>query len=262
VRVKWAGRTQEEFVVKPRLYALTIGVGTYKDKSLTLRYPAKDAEDFAKALRRQKGGLYREVIVRELKDGNATKETILDGLQWIERETTANDVAVLFLSGHGVNDPNGFYYFLPVDADTQRLKAKGVSYQDIKNTVSVLAGKVVVFLDTCHSGNIMGTRKDPTDVAGVVNELISAENGAVVFASSMGRQYSLEDPAWGNGAFTKALVEGINGAADYTHKGRITVNMLNLYLSERVKELTKGQQTPSTAKPDTVPDFPIAVVVR
>ena len=81
----------------------------------------------------------------------------------------------------------------------------------------------------------------------------------VVFTASTGRQYSLEDPLWQNGAFTKALVEGIEGKADYGSKGEITVNMLDLYLSERVKELTKGQQTPATAKPSTVPDFPLAV---
>jgi len=34
---------------------------------------------------------------------------------------------------------------------------------------------------------------------------------------------------------------------------------LDLYISDRVKELTKGQQTPVTAKPETVPDFPVAV---
>ena len=95
---------------------------------------------------------------------------------------------------------------------------------------------------------------------GFVNELASAENGAVVFASSTGRQYSLEDPAWGNGAFTKAVVEGLSGKADYAKKGKITINMLDLFISERVKELTKGQQTPTTTKPQTVPDFPIAVV--
>ena len=33
---------------------------------------------------------------------------------------------------------------------------------------------------------------------------------------------------------------------------------VGLHLSERVKELTRGQQTPTTAKPKTVPDFPIA----
>jgi hypothetical protein len=59
--------------------------------------------------------------------------------------------------------------------------------------------------------------------------------------------------------FTSALVEGLRGAADYSHKGTITVTMLDLYLSERVKELTGGQQTPTTAKPQTIADFPIAV---
>lgn len=41
-------------------------------------------------------------------------------------------------------------------------------------------------------------------------------------------------------------------------EGKITVNMLDLYISEKVKQLTKGQQTPTTTKPETVPDFPIA----
>jgi uncharacterized caspase-like protein len=95
-----------------------------------------------------------------------------------------------------------------------------------------------------------------------VNELASAENGAVVFSSSTGRQYSQERAEWGNGAFTKGLVEGLSGKADYKGTGRITVNMLDLYVSERVKELTKGQQTPSTVKPPNVPDFPLSVLAK
>jgi hypothetical protein len=35
--------------------------------------------------------------------------------------------------------------------------------------------------------------------------------------------------------------------------------MMDLYISERVKELTLGQQTPSTTKPQTIADFPVAV---
>ncbi|MGB7292225.1 MAG: hypothetical protein WBD99_08645 [Thermodesulfobacteriota bacterium] len=70
-----------------------------------------------------------------------------------------------------------------------------------------------------------------------MNELSSAESGVVVFASSSGRQYSLEDTKWNNRAFTKAPIEGATGKADYTKTGRIRINMLDLYLSERVKEL-------------------------
>jgi uncharacterized caspase-like protein len=132
--------------------------------------------------------------------------------------------------------------------------------EDIKTTIDSLAGKTLFFIDTCHSGNVLGGRKgDQADINGLVNELASAENGAIVFAASTGTQYSIEDPAWSNGAFTKALVEGLGGQAGVGTSGRITVNMLELYISERVKELTRGQQTPTTKKPDMISDYPVAL---
>jgi uncharacterized caspase-like protein len=103
-------------------------------------------------------------------------------------------------------------------------------------------------------------RRGVVVVSSVINELASAENGAVVFSSATGRQYALENKEWGNGAFTLGVVEGIRGKADYNATGRITLNMLDLYISERVKELTQGQQTPTTVKPPNVPDFPVAVL--
>jgi hypothetical protein len=38
------------------------------------------------------------------------------------KTVTQKDIAVLFLAGHGINDPNGVFYFLPIDADLERLK--------------------------------------------------------------------------------------------------------------------------------------------
>ena len=107
----------------------------------------------------------------------------------------------------------------------------------------------------------LGARRGdvPVDVDRVANDLSSAENGVVVFASSTGMQLSLERADWGNGAFTKALLEGLEGEADYTEDGAITVNELELYIAERVKVLTGGEQTPTMSKPQTIPDFPLAV---
>lgn len=260
IRVRWKGEKKDEFIFKPKLYILAVGVSKYQDKSLRLNFASKDALDFVEAMKRQKDKLYRDVMARVILDEKATKDEILDGLEWLQRETTSKDVAMVFLAGHGINDQAGIYYFLPVNVDVEKLKRTGAAFSDIKNTVVSLAGKVVMFVDTCHSGNVMGARRGAADITAVVNELASAENGVVVFASSTGRQYSLEDPQWGNGAFTKALIEGVGGKADYTGKGKITINMLDLYLAERVKELTKGRQTPTTTKPNTVPDFPIVVV--
>lgn len=252
------------FVIRPRLYVLAVGVSKYADAKLDLRFAAKDARDFVASWERQKGLLYREVVVRALTDTQATKDEILDGLDWIRKETTGKDVAVILFAGHGVNDQDGQYYFLPHNADTERLLRTGVSFNDIRSVVSTLAGKALFFIDTCHSGNVLGTtrREIGNDLNGVVNELARAENGAVVFAASTGRQYSQEKAEWNNGAFTLAVVEGLDGRAavhDQSGKGRITINMLDLYISERVKGLTGGQQTPTTAKPSTVPDFPVAL---
>jgi len=260
VSLKWSKKVKEdEFTIKPKLYVLAIGVSKYEDKDLTLQFAAKDAKDFVKSLLQQKGGLYRDVVVKVLTDEKATRDEIIDGFEWISKETTSHDVAMVFLAGHGINDSGGVYYFLPVNTNLERLRRTAVPFTEMKNTVTSLAGKTILFIDTCHAGNIMGARGAPPDITGVVNELASAENGAVVFASSTGKQYSFEDPTWGNGAFTKAAVEGIEGKADYTGKGKITINMLDLYISERVKELTKGKQTPATAKPKTIPDFPLAL---
>jgi len=263
IRLRWQGTpAPDEFVVKPKLYVLAVGVSRYQNPQFTLDFAAKDAQDLTAALRRQQGKLYRDVEVRLLTDAQAHREAVLDGLEWLQRQTTSKDVAAIFVAGHGTNDPNGNYYFLPANIDPERLKSTGVAFTEFKNTVAALAGKVLFFLDTCHSGNVMQQekRRAVLDIAGVINELASAENGAIVFAASTGNQYSLENPAWSNGGFTKALVEGLQGQADYRRSGRITVNMLDLYLSERVKELTGGRQTPTTTKPPSTPDFPVALV--
>jgi len=260
VRLKWSGKVKDdEFTGKAKLFVLAIGVSKYQDKNLTLEFAAKDAKDFAESFVKQKGGLYHDVVVKTLTDEKATKDGIINGFDWISKETTSKDVAVVFLAGHGINGSEGVYYYLPVNAKIDILRDTGVPSEEMKNTMASLAGKAILFIDTCHAGNVMGARAVAPDVTGFINELASAENGAVVFASSTGRQYSFENADWGNGAFTKAAVEGIEGKADYTGKGKITINMLDLYISERVKELTKGGQTPATAKPKTIPDFPLAL---
>ena len=185
----------------------------------------------------------------------------IDGLDWIRKETTGNDVAMVFLAGHGVNDQNNYYFFYPHNIDPDRVLRTGLAFSDIKNAVSAIAGKALFFVDTCHSGNSLGlaVRRGSLDINIVINELSSAQNGVVVFSASTGSESSYERPDWNNGAFTKALVEGLTGAAAMGTTGRITYNMLNVYVSERVKELTRGQQHPTMISPQTVPDFPIAV---
>lgn len=259
VKFVWTG-AQEQDVIKPRLYLLAIGVSDYDNDEYDLTYAAKDAQDLAATVREQEGRLYRSVEVNEKLD--ASRDEVLAGLEWLNKEVTARDVAMIFIAGHGVNDNTGDYYFVPSNGDIDSLTRTGVSYYEIRKTLNNLPGKTILFADTCHSGNILGgmTRRAIGDVNRVVMDLTSADNGVVVFASSSGRQYSLENPSWGNGAFTKALIEGLKGKADFFSKGVISVNTLDAYIAERVKELTGNQQTPTTSKPETVSDFPLAIL--
>jgi len=264
----WAGKPPtgpQETLFKPKLYVLAVGVSQYANPSFNLGLPAKDARDFANVFTKQKGGLYADVQVRLLTDDEATKDNVLDGLEWLQHEVTAHDVGMMFLAGHGINDNNGRYYFLPHNADPDKLMRTGVPQSEIRETLSTLVGKAVFFVDTCHSGNALGTattRAAESDINAFVNELASAENGVVVFTASSGRQLSLENPAWGNGAFTKAMVEGISGKADFRRSGRVTLKGLDYYVDERVKELTGGRQSPVSIAPNGVPDYPIAIVAN
>lgn len=278
VNIKWqepettrAGRTATAapslatIDLRPKLYVLSIGVGQYEHPDInSLKFAAKDASDFLEAVQKQHLKLFQDVKSKLFTDAEATKDNILDGLEWLQRETTSRDVAMIFFAGHGVDDNAGNFFFLPTGANPESLKRTGVAQTDVQSTVASVAGKIIVFMDACHSGGLMQIisphrRTITPDVNAVINELISAENGAIVFSSCTSRQYALENPAWNNGAFTKAVVEGFYGAAMAPNSQKITVKSLDAYVAERVKSLTAGKQSPTTNYPPNVPDFPVGV---
>jgi len=265
IRLTPAGAATAEELLKPKLYALVVGISAYANADYNLAYAAKDAQDFAAALENQKGGLYSEVTLRTLPDGAASASAIRDGLDWLTKQVTSRDVGLVYLAGHGMLDERERFYFLAADSDTTRLRATAVPREDIQDALNALAGKALLFLDACHSGAVVGASKTRgvIDINSVVNEFTRTERGVVVFTASTGRQTSQENSDWGNGAFTKAVIEGLGlpgkkALADYRGDGKITTSALDLYVTERVKVLTGGSQSPVMIRPPTVPDFPIA----
>jgi hypothetical protein len=261
IRVTWTGAKQQ--AGKGNLYVLAAGVSKYDNPDYNLGLAAKDARDFVATLMRQKGALYNDVIVQELLDKDASKDQVERGFEWLKQRMTARDTAIVFFAGHGLNE-GSTYYFITRDADVKRLEQTAVPFDRIRAGLVSLPGRALIFVDTCHSGNVIGkvAAGAGRDNTAAINNLASSENGLVVFASSTGAQESQERPEWGNGAFTKAVVEGLLGAADFKKRGRITYKGLDAYVSDRVEELTKGMQTPVTPVLQGVPDFAIAEVRR
>ncbi len=259
VKILWKGTAKKD-ILKPKLYVLAIGVSQYKDSNLSLKFAAKDAGDVAAALKNQEGRLYGVVEVKLLRDDEATLHAITQGLDWITEQATSRDVALVFIAGHGMTEEDK-YYFLPTDVDLNRLRRTAEPQNDIYDSLRRIAGKALFFFDTCHSGAVMpGQRGIAPDINGLVNELASAENGTVVFAASTGRESAFEREEWGHGAFSMALLEALGGQGTGFDDGVITVARLEVWLAERVKKLTGGRQHATSAKPKTIPDFPIAAL--
>lgn len=82
----------------------------------------------------------------------------------------------------------------------------------------------------------------------------------VGFAATQWNECKLEDAKARHSAFTKALIEAIGeGRAALDPSGRVTTDMLDLYVEDHVKATTSGQQHPIMNRPDLIPDFPIAL---
>jgi hypothetical protein len=246
---------------KPRLYILAVGVSNYQRQDYRLDLPAKDAKDFAAAFEKQKGREYEDVVARVLTDAQATRQAVLDGLSWLAGVVGRSDVGVLFLAGHGVTEYAGQYYFLPYDGQHENLEATAVPEGRLRASLGEIRGRTLFFVDTCYAGDVIGDpRRSGVELSRLANELASGENGVVVIASSSGRQESEENLDWGNGAFTKAVIEGLKGGADLDHRGRVSFKGLDFFVSEEVRKLTGGRQTPVTITPRGVPDFDLATL--
>ncbi len=234
--------------LQPDLWILSIGVSTYADDRYNLEFADRDAEQMLRIFESQSDtGLYGEVhtklLVNEEVSSTAVKESFISFL----RQAKHHDVVIVFFAGHGVTDPSsGQYYFATHQTDLADPIVHGLSKDEIDNLIySIPVPKTLVLFDTCRSGRVARTRGTGRAMEEVIDEL-SNSSGIFILSASSGREAAYEDPEWGNGAFTKSIDEGLTmGKSDLNGNGYISVLELQMYVSDRVKELTDRRQTPS-----------------
>jgi hypothetical protein len=262
VQLRWDGAKPGQQHLK-RLRALFVGVNAYTSPKLAkLLFAAKDATDLAAFFKSQEGKSYSKVEAKVLRD--ATRLDVIKGLAWLEEETEVGDVNLLFLAGHGTTDKQQQFYFMAADSDPDELRGTGITKDDILRTIGNLKGARVVMLDACRSGAGADTvaLPSPVDMNRAPNEIGDKSLGVLLYASAQGRQYSFEHAEWGNGAFTKAMLEGLSGAADSQKLGYVDSEELSLYVRRRVMALTKskGLQEPVRIKPDGAPEMKLVLL--
>lgn len=253
-----------EEIIKPNLYMISIGISDFKDPTNNLDFADDDAIAMSKLFKEQKGLLYKNVEVKELTNSQATRLNIIEAFEWLGRSVTSKDVAIIFIATHGFNQKEKFY-ILPHDGDFESYKATCVNWNDFADILKDLPCKTLMFLDACHSGqlgkNLYASRGVAETNSEAIRELASDASGVVIFSGSTGAEKSLESNEWKHGAFTYAILDGVNNkTAEYKKDNIIYLNELDNYIAEKVKELTKGQQHPTTQKPSTISNLPLFMI--
>ncbi len=240
----------------PRLFCVVIGIGDYHDEKLApLKLSTKDARDFAEVVAKKKGLPFSDVQVKLLVDKEASRTDFFEALEWLQQETTPNDVCIFFYAGHGYRDEKDRFYFMPYGGTTDKLY-NCFSATDFRNMAEDINCKLIIFADACYSAALFeGNRSAAT--THFIEQLRRTKNGMVLYASSASDTKSKEDVEWGNGAFTKALVAAFNGGARQQFDEGLSTQALDAYLYKEVRRITNFKQTPIFINPNGMEHFNI-----
>ena len=239
------------------LHVLAVGIDNFGDKAggLHLDYAAEDAHDVASALRDSqkmapgKPGLYADVKVTYLKNDEASNTAIRDALDDLAGSMKTGDpdqdVAVILISSHG-ELIDGQFYLVPYGVDIgskHKIIASALSASDFAKQVQDIAkrGKVLLLLDSCHSGAVGpgGWATDPD--AKVLRDAMNMEN-VTVLTSSDKKGLSEELPNWRHGALAQAFLNSLTGAADPAD-GIVRLTALTAAMDNELRSLTNRRQS-------------------
>jgi uncharacterized caspase-like protein len=158
-------------------------------------------------------------------------------------------------------------------------ESKGLAFEDVEALVDgIPARQKLVLVDACHSGEAEGPMATMDTTAGpqeggrglanrgAAQPLQDASvelfadlrrgSGAVAIAASGAAQLALESAAVGNGFFTRAVLEGLQGPkADANGDGRVRVSELQTWVVKRVSEMSAGSQVPTARRENLANDF-------
>ncbi len=254
------------------LWALLVGVSEYQKPGMSLKYADADARVLAKTLATQQGKLFSEVRIKTLVNKDVTRESIINAFESHLGMAAPGDVVFIFIAGHGIkHQQSGSYYFVTHDANIRNLVSRGIRMSDFEESVKILSkntnvSKLIMVIDSCHSGamKMEGLRAVGNASNDLADALHAAEGQFILSAAKAGqasieaRRFRLNKEDSGHGAFTYALVKGMQGEANYDGDEYISLTELFQYVSKQVPRLTGGRQHPYSRNAGT--DMPFILL--
>ena len=245
-------------------WAVIIGISAYADTQIpSLRYASSDARAFYDWAVSPDGGKYAPSRVKLLLNQEATAANIKQALfEWL-RKALEEDMVTIYFAGHGSPespDSHNNLFLLPYDTKYASIATTAFPMWDIETALKrfIMAKKVVVLADACHSGGVgrsfdiarrsnRGIRVNP--ISSAIQGLSQVGQGVCVISASSDNQFSQESEIWGggHGVFTYFLLKGLQGDADYNQDRSVSLGELTSYLSEQVRRETQNGQSPTVS---------------
>lgn len=135
---------------KKRYYALLVAIDEYKGSEWSpLKTPINDANKIKDVLLGKYG--FEEVIT--IYDEEATRANIINKIDKLAQNVTANDNILIYFSGHGVEIGNEGYW-VPADALTNE-RSQLIPNSEIKTALAkTVSQHALIMVDACFSGTI------------------------------------------------------------------------------------------------------------
>lgn len=243
------------------LHVLAVGVGDYDLAGSALKplpSSVSGAREVEALFARQVGGgamPYAGVRVwGGLYDRDATREAIRRRFGEMAGEVRADDVVLIFLSGHGVV-PAGqeMFYFAPFDMkgpDPQAQRETGLNVAMLAEAVRAMsARRVVVIIDACQSGGALESLAKIGEVkaraearrAGAAGGRTTkrSEKGAGVYVITAATPLQeAVQPARGNSALVTTLLKAFEQAGDAA-EGQVWIRDVVDYVQRRLPEVSE-----------------------
>jgi hypothetical protein len=248
-----------------------IGVNEYKDATLNLRFPVKDATDFGRSIEQSAKLLLGEenVVMYYVHSGvtvgngytTPEKEGIRKTLEEIGKTANPEDVILLFFAGHGVMQGEDAKMFMFLTADATRSNLIGISTKELQNWLSfegpnkILANKTILIFDACNSGQAtqdliaMARNDDETQKIRQVEDL-KDKSGMFILAGSAPNQSAYELPQYEQGLLTYSLLYVLKNNPEILDDGKfLNVQKWFLESEEYLHKLVSSMGYAQDAQP-------------
>ena len=159
-------------------WAIVVGISQYRHEPWNLKFAHRDAEDLYHFILSRSGGEFPADHISFLMNEQATTGKITSALRSFLKKPGREDLVLLYFACHGTPDPDRpvNMYLLTHDTDPRDIAGTALPMREIDQALkeTLLAERVVIIADTCHSAAIGGAYGPGCDRPGQRDEPVPA----------------------------------------------------------------------------------------